>query len=100
MNAVLYKSAGSEVVSAYDKRAPRMAAKRQDPVCSGDFGLRPRNWVADEIDLRAAASSSAGASHAETKTTGAAVWHDPWRRQVSGYARFRHFVNVGRTCAA
>ena len=45
----------TEVVSAYAKRAPRMAASRQDPVCSGDFGLRPRNWVVDEIDLRAAA---------------------------------------------
>ena len=90
MSAVLYKSAGSEVVSAYDKRAPRMAAKRQDPVCSGEVGPGPRNWVVDEIDLRAAASSSAGASYAESKITGAAVWHDPWIMQVAGYARFRH----------
>ena len=49
MSAVLKTS--TEVVSAYAKRAPRMAARRQDPVCSGDFGLRPRNWVVEAMRL-------------------------------------------------
>ena len=75
MSAVLKTS--TEVVSAYAKRAPRMAARRQDPVCSGDFGLRPRNWVVEAMRLIYGRpfTSSAGKCHAWKWATGETVWH-------------------------